>query len=31
MSDLSWVGPIAAVIIGLILIGMWTKAGEDNA
>ena len=31
MSDLSWVGPIAAVSIGLILFGMWTQIGEDDA
>ncbi|SIR92834.1 hypothetical protein SAMN05880571_1112 [Bacillus velezensis] len=31
MSDLSWVGPIATVIIVLILFGMWTQAGEDDA
>ncbi len=28
MSDLSWVGPIAAVIIGLIFFGMWTQIGD---
>lgn len=28
MSDLVWIGPIALVIIGLIIGGMWTQIGE---
>lgn len=28
MSDIVWIGPIALVIIGLILVGMWTQIGD---
>lgn len=28
MSDIVWVGPIALVIIGLIIGGMWTQVGD---